>query len=106
MDAQDAFAHHALGHAYAIQGQIEPALLALERGVELAPNDPMANACYAMQLAASGRVPSGVGSLHALSLLAGDRAPRPAGMPFPPGAALYRGHTPRAAQGCASYKPT
>lgn len=55
LGAQDAFAHHALGHAYAIQGQIEPALLALERGVELAPNDPMANGCYAMQLAASAR---------------------------------------------------
>jgi tetratricopeptide (TPR) repeat protein len=55
LDAQDAFAHHALGHAYAMQGQIEPSLEALARGVELAPNDPMANGCYAMQLAASAR---------------------------------------------------
>ena len=51
--ARDAFAHHALGHAYAMQGQIESSLDALQRGVELAPFDPMANGCYAMQLAAS-----------------------------------------------------
>ena len=53
LDSRDPFAHHALGHAYAMQGQIDQSLNALERGVELAPNDPMANGCYAMQLAAS-----------------------------------------------------
>ena len=57
LDPHDAFAHHALGHAYAIQGQMEQSLGALERGVELSPNDPMANGCYAMQLAASARGP-------------------------------------------------
>jgi TolB-like protein len=55
LDARDAFAHHALGHAYAIQGQVEQSIGALARGVELSPNDPMANGCYAMQLAASVR---------------------------------------------------
>jgi TolB-like protein len=55
LDARDAFAHHALGHAYAMQGQIDQALKALARGVELTPNDAMANGCYAMQLAASAR---------------------------------------------------
>lgn len=55
LDPRDAFAHHALGHAYAIQGQIDQSIDALERGIELAPNDPMANGCYAMQLAASAQ---------------------------------------------------
>jgi TolB-like protein len=55
LDSQDAFAHHALGHAYAVQGQVDQSLGALQRGVELSPNDPMANGCYAMQLAASAR---------------------------------------------------
>ena len=55
VDPLDAFAHHALGHAYAIMGQIDESLGALARGVELSPNDAMANGCYAMQLAASNR---------------------------------------------------
>ncbi len=55
LDPLDAFAHHALGHAYAIMGQIDESLGALARGVELSPNDAMANGCYAMQLAASNR---------------------------------------------------
>lgn len=55
LDPRDAFAHHAMGHAYAIQGQIDQSLSSLALGVEFSPNDPMANACYAMQLAASNR---------------------------------------------------
>ncbi len=55
LDPQDSFAHHALGHAYAIQGQIDLALSALERGVELGPHNAMANSCYGMQLASANR---------------------------------------------------
>lgn len=69
LDARDAFAHHALGHAYAIQGQIDDSLNALARGVELAPNDPMANGCYAMQLAASARADEAQAVIaHAMAL--------------------------------------
>lgn len=53
LDPMDAFAHHALGHAYAMTGRVPESLDALARGVELNPSDAMANGCYAMQLAAS-----------------------------------------------------
>ena len=55
LDPQDGFAHHALGHAYSMMGQVDNSLAALARGVELLPSDPMANGCYGMQLAASNR---------------------------------------------------
>jgi len=73
LDAQDAFAHHALGHAYAMQGQIDQSLSALERGVELSPNDPMANGCYAMQLAASARSAEAIEVIdHAMAISPDD----------------------------------
>jgi len=55
LDASDAFSHHALGHAYQRFGRTDEALAAFARGVELAPFDAMANACYGMQLAASNQ---------------------------------------------------
>ncbi len=53
LDPNDAFAHHALGHAHGINGLVEESLRAFARGVELGPNNAMARGCYGMQLAAS-----------------------------------------------------
>jgi len=73
LDPQDAFAHHALGHAYAMQGQIQESLDALERGVELSPNDAMANGCYAMQLAASAMADQALAVVdHAMTISPDD----------------------------------
>jgi len=55
LDPMDAFAHHALGHAFGVVDRNEESLRALARGVQLNPNDAMAQACYGMQLAAQNR---------------------------------------------------
>lgn len=73
LDPRDAFAHHALGHAYAMQGKIDQSLDALARGVELSPNDPMTNGCYAMQLAASSRSAEALETMnHVFAISAND----------------------------------
>jgi TolB-like protein/tetratricopeptide (TPR) repeat protein len=68
-DANDAFAHHALGHAYGVVNRRDDSINALARGVELNPNDAMASACYGMQLAAANRPQQAKEAVeHAISL--------------------------------------
>lgn len=68
-DPRDAFAHHALGHAYGVINRTEESVIALARGVELNPSDAMAQACYGMQLAAANRPADAINAVeHAMTL--------------------------------------
>lgn len=69
LDPMDAFAHHALGHAYGAQMRRDDSINALARGVELSPHDAMAWSCYGMQLAAANRPEEAIAAAEkALSL--------------------------------------
>lgn len=51
LDDRDPFAHHAMGHAYALAGQDQKSLDSFAHGIELNPSDAIANFCYGSQLA-------------------------------------------------------
>ena len=55
LDSNDAFAHHALGHAFGVAARTDESILAMARGIQLNPNDAMAQGCYGMQLAAAAQ---------------------------------------------------
>ena len=55
LDDQDASAHHALGHAYALSGRPDQMIAAFELGARLNPNDASANRCLGAHLAWVGR---------------------------------------------------
>ena len=51
LDDRDPFAHHAMGHAYALTGKDQMSLDSFAHGNELNPSDAIANYCYGSQLA-------------------------------------------------------
>ncbi len=77
IDGNDASAHHALGHAYAMSGLTGRMIGAFARSVEINPSDPMANNCLGAHLGHVGETDRAIGHLRrALDLSPQDpRAP-------------------------------
>ncbi len=55
LDSQDAWGHHALGHAYALTGQRESMLTAFARSVELNPSSSLVLICSGESMALAGQ---------------------------------------------------
>ena len=72
LDAGDAFAHHALGHAYGMANRSDDSIRAMERGIQLNPNDAMAQGCFGMALAAAARSEEAISAIEVAMSLSPD----------------------------------